>query len=36
MPPPVPAQRRLDGGIVLMIVGTVVALLVLVLVFVFA
>ena len=35
-PPPVPAQRRLDGGIVLMIVGTVVALLVLVLVFVFA
>ena len=30
-PPPAPARRRLDGGIVLMIVGTVVALLVLVL-----
>ena len=32
---PAPARRRLDGGIVLMIVGTVVALLVLVLVLVF-
>jgi hypothetical protein len=35
-PAPAPARRRLDGGIVLMIVGTVVALLVLVLVFVLA
>ena len=38
VPPPAPAapaRRRLDGGIVLMIVGTVVALLVLVLVLVF-
>ena len=34
-PAPAPARRRLDGGIVLMIVGTVVALLVLVLVLVF-
>jgi hypothetical protein len=35
-PAPAPARRRLDGGIVLMVVGTVVALLVLVLVFVLA